>query len=78
MWMVAENRVWVFGAEEPQIAPETIVEAEADTIAGVEIESGLEGKPESGSDNCVKQAQHFLFKEWKPIGRPFGCHLEIH
>lgn len=56
MWMVAENRVWVFGAEEPQIAPETIVEAEADTIAGVEIESGLEGKPESGSDNCVKQA----------------------
>lgn len=56
---------------------DTSSEAEADTIAGVEIESDPEGKPESGSDNCVKQAQYFLFKEGKPIGKPFGRHPEI-
>lgn len=29
------------------------------------------------SDNCVKQAQCFLFKGGKPIGKPFGRHPEI-
>ena len=29
------------------------------------------------SDHCVKQAQCFLFKGGKPIGKPFGRHPEI-
>ena len=76
-----------FRKEEPEVISETdaVVKVETDvdaeTDAVVEVETGVEAKPENSpganSDNCVKQAQYFLFKGGKPIGKPFGRRSEI-
>lgn len=68
-----------FKKGEPQAVTETVadagtlIEAEADTFAGPEPED----KPGAYSGNSVKQAQYFLFKAGKPIGKPFGRRSEI-
>lgn len=87
---LAEQICQPFKKEKPETIPETVAEAvivnEVETDFLIEAESADEtevvaAEPESipgtSSENCVKQARYFLFKEGKPIGKPFGHRSEI-
>lgn len=58
---------------------EAIAEAESATAAETELEPALVADDVcvSTSGSCLKQAQRFLFKKGKPIGKPFGRHTEV-
>lgn len=60
-----------FKKEKPETVAEAVIVDEAETAA----KPG--GIPRTGSENCMKQARYFLFKEGRPIGRPFGRRSEI-
>lgn len=81
---LAEKVRQPFRKAEPEVSP--IIEEKEEIDAGTEEAIVAEAEvslPAAETDtantsgNCMKQAQCFLFKEGKPIGKPFGRRSEI-